>query len=162
MEFKITDYQMDDFATMYKVEYNGQTYVCNYNGGLPRLQECKFNGKNNGFTLGKFIRLSESQRSDLKDLFEDFFHFQMSKKMTPKEIQESNSYQHIVDEYEDYFFGENKDVSIIKQFLIFDDSFHIVEYLNGHYTLVLNNQDWYEPNLNPLVCRLFTYSKLYF
>jgi hypothetical protein len=160
MEFKITDYEMDDFSTMYKVEYNGQIYVCNYNGGLPRLQECKFYGKNNGFTLGKFITLTESQRSDLKDLFEDFFHFQMSKKMTPKEIQNSDLHQHIVDEYEGYFYGENKD-SDIKQFLIFDESLHIAEYKNGNYTLVLGNQDWFEPNLNPLICRLFTYSKLY-
>lgn len=145
MEFKIIDYKMDEFVTMYKVKYNGQIYVCNYNGGLPRLQKCK---------------LSESQRSDLKDLFEDFFHFQMSKKMTPKEIQNSDLHQHIVDEYEGYFYGENKD-SDIKQFLIFDESLHIAEYKNGNYTLVLGNQDWFEPNLNPLVCRLFTYSKLY-
>jgi len=161
MEFIIKDYQMDEFATMYRVKYNGETYVCNYNGGLPRLQQCKFHGKNNGFTLGKFIRLTESQRVDLADLFEEFFHFQMSKKLTPKELQKSDLHQHIVDEYEGYFFGENKDVSIIKQFLIFDGSFHIAEYQNGHYTLVLGNRDWYQPNLNPLVCELFNYSKLY-
>tara|TARA_R100001443_G_scaffold65314_1_gene74648 strand:+ start:1068 stop:1511 length:444 start_codon:yes stop_codon:yes gene_type:complete len=146
MEFKITDYQMDEFSTMYKVEYNGQTYVCNYNGGLPRLQQCK---------------LTESQRSDLKDLLEEFFHFQMCEKLTPKQIKESNSYQHLMEEYEGYFFGEDTDDSSLKQILIFDEVLHIEEYKSGHYSLVLGNQDWYEPNLNPLVCRLFTYSKLY-
>ena len=81
--------------------------------------------------------------------------------MTPKQIKESNSYQHLIEEYEGYFFGEDTDDSSLKQILIFDEVLHIEEYKSGHYSLVLGNQDWYEPNLNPLVCRLFTYSKLY-
>ena len=79
----------------------------------------------------------------------------MSKKITPKELQTSDLHQHIVDEYEGY------DLKEFKQFLIFDGSFHIAEYENGNYYLVLGNQDWYQQNLNPLVCELFNYSKLY-
>lgn len=55
---KILSYKMHEFYTSYKIEYNGKKYLCNYNGGLPKL---------NG------IKLDECTRVYLSDLIEEHF-----------------------------------------------------------------------------------------
>jgi len=55
---EIINSKMYEFYTEYKVQYNGKNYICNYNGGLPKLQG---------------ISLSEKLRSELKDILEDYF-----------------------------------------------------------------------------------------
>ena len=49
---------MYEFYTEYKVKYKGKNYICNYNGGLPKL---------NG------INLSEKLRCELSDIIENYF-----------------------------------------------------------------------------------------
>tara|TARA_R100000654_G_scaffold21267_2_gene42882 strand:+ start:178 stop:360 length:183 start_codon:yes stop_codon:yes gene_type:complete len=55
---KIINSKMYEFYTEYKVQYKGKNYMCNYNGGLPKL---------NG------INLSEKLRCELSDIIEDNF-----------------------------------------------------------------------------------------
>ena len=55
---EITNSKMYEFYTEYKVQYKGKNYICNYNGGLPRLQG---------------INLSEKLRCKLSDIIEEYF-----------------------------------------------------------------------------------------
>ena len=55
---EIINSKMYEFYTEYKVQYKDKNYMCNYNGGLPKLQG---------------ISLSEKIRSELKDIIEDYF-----------------------------------------------------------------------------------------
>jgi hypothetical protein len=55
---KILSSKMYEFYTEYKVKYNNKLYTCNYNGGLPKLNE---------------MRLSEKFRFELSEIIEDYF-----------------------------------------------------------------------------------------
>ena len=57
-QFKIISYLQFPFNTIYKIEYKGKNYKCNFNGGLPKLEG---------------ITLNESLRSDLADIIEYYF-----------------------------------------------------------------------------------------
>lgn len=56
--FAIKSYTKHEFYTCYKINFKGKTYVCNYNGGLPKLEG---------------VRLSERLRCQLDDIIENFF-----------------------------------------------------------------------------------------
>lgn len=56
--FTIIKKQMFDWHTEYQIEYNGKTYKCIHNGGLPKLQG---------------VTLSESKRCELDRILEHDF-----------------------------------------------------------------------------------------
>ena len=57
-KFEIVSSKMYDFYTKYIIKHNNKLYICNYNGGLPKLQ-----GKT----------LTESQSYYLSETIEDYF-----------------------------------------------------------------------------------------
>ena len=56
--FKILSHKSFAFYTNYKIQYNNNIYQCNFNGGLPKLEN---------------KRLNESLRCELSDVIEDYF-----------------------------------------------------------------------------------------
>ena len=56
--FKILSSKQYMFYTNYNIQFNGIVYECNYNGGLPKLED---------------KRLSESLRVELFDTIEEHF-----------------------------------------------------------------------------------------
>ena len=57
-KFQILKSKQFAYYTKYTIAYNGKKYVCNFNGGLPKLEG---------------IRLSEGKAVALANVIEDYF-----------------------------------------------------------------------------------------